>query len=72
MRFVQSVVSELDIGEYDNHVGVVTFGRDAEVEFYLNDYLLKTSLMASIGNIRWSGYGTNTAGIYKFVNIKYC
>ena len=62
LRFVQSFVSELTIGEYDNHVGVVTFGSESDVEIHLDDYLLKTSLMAAIGRLEWKSYGTNTAG----------
>ena len=41
-------------------VGLIAFSKDAKVEFYLNSYRDKSSLLAAIGNVPYMGEITNT------------
>jgi Mg-chelatase subunit ChlD len=60
IKFVASVIDELEIGEYSNHVGVIKFSTRPNVEFYLNEYYNKTALKGRVEIIRYIGGETYT------------
>ena len=62
LRNVNIFIHEIAIGEYDNHVGVITYGTTAAVEIYLDDYLVQRSLKSAVARLRWKNFDTNTAG----------
>ena len=60
-NFVNTFVSTLEIGPTRSQVGVIVFNYNAQVQFNLNTYSDRTSLMSAVNNIPYSGGGTNTA-----------
>ena len=72
-RFTIDFVNTLKIGPNDTQVGVILFGETATVEFYLNSYSTKESLLTAIQTIVYlDGSDTNTAdGLCKLVSEGY-
>ena len=61
INFVQNIVRQLDIGADRTQVGLITFDYSAVVQFRLNSYRTRTSLLQAIASTPYSGGGTNTA-----------
>ncbi|CAL1533465.1 unnamed protein product, partial [Lymnaea stagnalis] len=68
--FLQSVISDLDIGPDDTqvHVGAVLFGTTATAPFFLGDHRFKDDLLRAVSDIRYAGGGTNLHQALKLVN----
>ena len=60
-QFVYDTVNEFDIGPDDTQVGVISYSSSARVQFYLNNYHDKATLLAAINALPFYGGGTNTA-----------
>ena len=58
---LEDIVSELNIGPDTTRVAVVVFSSSASLIFNLNRYTDKETLIEAIGDIRYTGGGTNTA-----------
>ena len=70
--FTLGFVNILKIGPNDTQVGVILFGSTATVEFYLNSYSTKETLLDAMQSITYRGGGTNTAdGLCKLVSEGY-
>ena len=63
--FVNAVVSQMEIADEGNRVGVVTYGNRAEVAIPFGAYQDKTSLMAAVDALKWKDERTNTSGAIK-------
>ncbi|XP_051999192.1 uncharacterized protein col6a3 [Xyrauchen texanus] len=54
-EFVQRVVEQFNIDANDDHVSVVQYSRDTEVNFYLNTYTSKEDILDSVRGLRHKG-----------------
>ena len=60
-QFVHNTVNEFDIGPDDTQVGVISYSYFARVQFLLNTYHDKTSLLTAINNLPYNhGHATYT------------
>uniref|UniRef100_A0A4W6FPT3 Collagen type VI alpha 3 chain n=1 Tax=Lates calcarifer TaxID=8187 RepID=A0A4W6FPT3_LATCA len=55
LDFVERVVEKLNVGENNDRVSVVQYGRDAEVHFYLNTYTTREDIVDSVRGLRHRG-----------------
>ena len=70
--FVYEFANSLKIGPDDNQVGVISFSSTARVDFYLNSYSTRSSLLTAIQYIPYNGGSTNTAdGLCKLIREGY-
>lgn len=70
--FCYNFVNSLKIGPNDNQVGIISFESTANIEFYLNTYSTKASLLTAIQSIVYQDGGTNTAdGLCKLIREGY-
>ena len=68
-NFVANVVTHLDIGPDRNRVGLITFATLVTVQFRLNTYQTRPSLLQAIARIPYSRGGTNThAGLNTLIS----
>ncbi|XP_059933087.1 collagen alpha-3(VI) chain-like [Gadus macrocephalus] len=66
--FVQRMVEELNVGENNDRVSVVQYGRDAEAHFYLNTYTTKDDILDTVRGLRHrGGRPLNTGSALKYV-----
>ena len=71
-NFTIDFVNTLKIGPNDTQVGVILFGYTATVEFYLNSYSTKETLLDAMQSITYRGGDTNTVdGLCKLVSEGY-
>ena len=71
-QFTIDFVNSLTIGPNDTQVGLILFGSTAHVEFYLNSYSTKESILDAIQNLIYREGYTNTAdGLCKLVSEGY-
>ena len=69
--FVSKFVNGTTIGPNDTQVGVITYGNEAKIHIYLNNYTSSSDLLHAIDTIRYNSrrQGTSTAdGLCKLVN----
>ena len=71
LKFVQTIVQELPIGEHRTRVGVLTYGGMAYPKIYLNDpaAMDKDKLLYEIEKIGWEDQSTNTSGGKQMLNL---
>ena len=62
LAFMNSIVDELTIGEYNTRVGVVQFGNQGFSKFYLNSHYNKEDVMNEISTLPFLDQYTNTSG----------
>uniref|UniRef100_A0A4W6F375 VWFA domain-containing protein n=1 Tax=Lates calcarifer TaxID=8187 RepID=A0A4W6F375_LATCA len=62
LDFVERVVEKLNVGENNDRVSVVQYGRDAEVHFYLNTYTTREDIVDSVRGLRHRGGRPSTPG----------
>lgn len=55
LDFTQSIVERLNVSEGKDHVSVVQFSSDPVVQFYLNTYSSKESILNTIRHLRHKG-----------------
>ena len=68
-NFVTTVVNALNIGQNRSQVGVIVFSDVVRIQFHLNTYSNKASLLSAIPSIPYIGSGTNTAdALYTLIN----
>uniref|UniRef100_A0A8C5BPA0 VWFA domain-containing protein n=1 Tax=Gadus morhua TaxID=8049 RepID=A0A8C5BPA0_GADMO len=66
--FVQRMVEQLNVGENNDRVSVVQYGRDAEAHFYLNTYTTKDDILNTVRGLRHrGGRPLNTGSALKYV-----
>ncbi|XP_059933073.1 uncharacterized protein LOC132475786 isoform X1 [Gadus macrocephalus] len=66
--FVQRMVEQLNVGENNDRVSVVQYGRDAEAHFYLNTYTTKDDILDTVRGLRHrGGRPLNTGSALKYV-----
>ena len=53
--FVERVVEKLNVGPNKDRVAVVQYGRDAEVNFYLNTYTTKEDIVDAVRGLKHRG-----------------
>ncbi len=70
LKFVENMVSVLDIGPTQTRVGVTVYSSHVETSFLLNSYQDKSSLINAVQNLPYFGGGTNTAaGLREVLNV---
>lgn len=62
LSFVQGFVSEIPIGEYQNHVAFVSYASDSKVHFFLQDYLSQGSILDAIDRVFQMDQSQNPSG----------
>lgn len=67
LNFTQTVVEGLDVGPFDIHVGLITYGTKAYPHFYLNQTTTKQAVLDAIENVAWRDQETNTSGALWFM-----
>uniref|UniRef100_A0A4W6D758 VWFA domain-containing protein n=1 Tax=Lates calcarifer TaxID=8187 RepID=A0A4W6D758_LATCA len=68
LDFVERVVKKLNVGENNDRVSVVQYGRDAEVHFYLNTYTTREDIVDSVRGLRHrGGRPLNTGAALQYV-----
>ena len=68
-NFVTTVVNALNIGQNRSQVGVIVFSDVVRIQFHLNTYSNKASLLSAISSIPYIGSRTNTAdALYTLIN----
>ncbi|XP_050924281.1 collagen alpha-3(VI) chain-like [Lates calcarifer] len=68
LDFVERVVEKLNVGENNDRVSVVQYGRDAEVHFYLNTYTTREDIVDSVRGLRHrGGRPLNTGAALQYV-----
>lgn len=60
LEFVRSVLEEWDIGQDQIRIGVLKFSTDTEIEFQLDEYDDKDSLLDAVSGIDYTAGDTNT------------
>ncbi|ELU05673.1 hypothetical protein CAPTEDRAFT_217523 [Capitella teleta] len=60
--FIRNIVEKLDIGEDMTRIGAVVFSNIGKVEFNLNKYYDKNSVVNAILDMQYGGGNTNTSG----------
>ncbi|KAM6986607.1 collagen alpha-3(VI) chain-like [Aplochiton taeniatus] len=66
--FVQRVVEKLNVGVNRDRVSVVQYGRDQEVQFYLNTYTTKEEVLDAVRRLRHrGGRPLNTGAALQYV-----
>ncbi|CAH1783538.1 unnamed protein product [Owenia fusiformis] len=60
LQFIELLIEQLDIGDDLNKVGMITFNDMASIEFNLNDYDTKNTLIAAVQQIQYSNGATHT------------
>lgn len=66
--FVQRLVEQFNIDANRDRVAVVQYGRDAEVNFYLNTYTTKGEILSSVRGLRHrGGRPLNTGAALQYV-----
>uniref|UniRef100_A0A8C7W8S6 VWFA domain-containing protein n=1 Tax=Oncorhynchus mykiss TaxID=8022 RepID=A0A8C7W8S6_ONCMY len=66
--FVQRVVEKLNVGGDKDRVSVVQYGRDQEVNFYLNTYTMKGDILDIVRGLRHrGGRPLNTGAALQYV-----
>ncbi|XP_041699329.2 collagen alpha-3(VI) chain-like [Coregonus clupeaformis] len=66
--FVQRVVGKLNVGGDKDRVSVVQYGRDQEVNFYLNTYTTKEDILDTVRSLRHrGGRPLNTGAALQYV-----
>lgn len=60
--FMVDLVSSINIGEEKTHVGAVSFGNEAYLQFYLSNFTDSKSLQSAVRNIPYCGGNTHTTG----------
>jgi uncharacterized protein YegL len=73
LNFVAMIVQSLDIDSSSNgasvsRVGLVTFGDYAQLQFNLNQYTTKSSLLQAL-NVPYAAGKTNTADAIRWVSV---
>ncbi|XP_033755763.1 cartilage matrix protein-like [Pecten maximus] len=66
LQFVQNMVQGFTIGPNETEIAVVTFSNKPKLEFHLNKYHDKQSIVNAISNIGYVAGGTNTADALKY------
>ena len=66
-EFVKTFAEDLDIGPDNVRIGVTTYSSRPENEFWLNEYMDKTSLLEAIDRIQYSAGATYTGEALKFI-----
>ncbi len=69
-RWMQSQLTELNIGQDGVQVALITFSTQAKVEFYLNTYKTKDEIDKHIEDTRYYRGSTNTDAALK-VSLMY-
>ena len=64
LQYVANISGRLEIGTNKVHVGVVSFSERADVEFYLNNHTVQSSLALAIGRINYQ----TGRGSFSFAN----
>ena len=68
-NFVNTVISDLDIGPRRTQVGVIVFSSGASVSFHLNTFSSRETLTSAVNRIPYLSSGTNTAAaLYTLIN----
>lgn len=64
LNFVRTMVAGLNIGPFDTHVGMITYGTRAHDKFFLNTFNSSQKMQAfiNINNMPWLDQETNTSG----------
>jgi Mg-chelatase subunit ChlD len=57
----------MTIGPDDTRIAVITFGNDAVLEFRLNTYTDKASILKAVGDVKYTGGQTNTTGAIRLL-----
>lgn len=66
--FVERAVEKLNVGANKDRVSVVQYGRDAEVQFYLNTYTTREDVVDSVRGLRHrGGRPLNTGAALQYV-----
>lgn len=65
LNFVRNLVDQLNIGENETHVAVVSFSQTARTIFHLDTYYDKTLLKNAITNIPYVGGLTGIAAAFR-------
>ncbi|XP_025759410.1 collagen alpha-3(VI) chain-like [Oreochromis niloticus] len=66
--FVERVVEKLNVGENKDHVSVVQYSREPEVQFYLNTYTTGEDVVDSVRGLRHrGGRPLNTGAALQYV-----
>ena len=66
--FVEKVVEKLNVGEDNDRVSVIQYGRDADVSFYLNTYDTKDDVLDAVRGLRHrGGRPLNTGAALEYV-----
>lgn len=66
--FVERVVEKLNVGANRDRVSVVQYGRDAEVQFYLNTYTTREAIGDAVRGLRHrGGRPLNTGAALQYV-----
>ena len=60
-EFAHDFVNTLNIGPYDTQVGMITFGWEARINFYLNTYQNKRDVLQAINSTVSMGGRSNAA-----------
>ncbi len=69
LPFVVNVIDELDIGENQSQVGVITFANFSSVIFNLNTHNTKSELLNATSAILYTGGNTDTAAALDLLSI---
>lgn len=67
LDFVARVANDFPIGTKDVQIGLVTYSDNPNLEFYLNRYTTKSSLLAAIQKVPYSSGTTRTDLAIKYV-----
>ncbi|XP_052791179.1 cartilage matrix protein-like [Mya arenaria] len=60
LSFISDVISHFDVEGGKTQVGLISFSKEANVEFYLNEYRSRGQLTAAVANVKFQGGNTNT------------
>ncbi|KAK3784815.1 hypothetical protein RRG08_066336 [Elysia crispata] len=61
LDFVESVVNGLNIGPFEVRVGLIRFASSPSLQFHLNTYTDKQSVLSRVSATSYTGGGTDTA-----------
>ncbi|CAD5119952.1 DgyrCDS8533 [Dimorphilus gyrociliatus] len=62
LSFVQQTIADLNVGPHSTRIGLLTYGNRATIQFHLNKYSDKQSIINAVENIKWKNQNTNTSG----------
>ena len=66
-EFVKSFAQNFDIGADTVRIGVTTFGSTPQNEFWMNEFTDRTSLLAAIDQIQYTGGTTFTGDALQYI-----